>query len=536
MAPGTRRPELYPEHPEGQPNEPLLSDDSDDSLSYYKNPPDETGHLRAHLDAADTDRNLHDKQARGRSPATPYRAANNNNNSTSSFFSSASASSLHEPRAQPTTTTSTSLLNSNNNTSNSNSTAMLPSRRSALRSRSPSRAAAAASSAHKRYTYAAVFLVVGLVSFCVQTELSAYIQGELGWQKAYCMMFITHSSWALVWPVQLLVLRVQKRALPWPVFWRRHVHALRSSALMVELQALDVLGIARPAARSARYLLRTTALLTCALTVAGLSWYVAVSMTTPSDLTAIYNCSAFFAYAFSVPILREPLRLDKSLAVLVAIVGVLIVAYGDGADPGSGPGSGSGSGPGSDPAARFLGNIIIGVGSVLYGLYEVLYKRLACGPPSMSPGRAMVFSNFFASCIGAFTLAFLWLPLVPLHALGIEPFEIPDAPTCRLILVAVLANATFSASFLILIALTSPVLSSVSALLTIFIIALADWRITGRPPSSASLLGGAFIVCAFLALSWSTYREMMDDEVEKKRVDIADSDDDDDADIGHHHD
>lgn len=75
-------------------------------------------------------------------------------------------------------------------------------------------------------------------------------------------------------------------------------------------------------------MLRKTALVTCALTVAGGSWYVAVNLTSPSDLTAIYNCSAFFAYAFSVPLLHEKLRLDKSFAVAVAIVGVLIVAYG----------------------------------------------------------------------------------------------------------------------------------------------------------------------------------------------------------------
>ena len=76
-------------------------------------------------------------------------------------------------------------------------------------------------------------------------------------------------------------------------------------------------------------MLRTTAGVTTALTIAGGSWYLAVNMTTPSDLTAIYNCSAFFAYAFSVPLLKEPLRTDKSLAVLVAIIGVLVVAYGD---------------------------------------------------------------------------------------------------------------------------------------------------------------------------------------------------------------
>ncbi|KAI9873677.1 MAG: hypothetical protein M1823_007865, partial [Watsoniomyces obsoletus] len=155
---------------------------------------------------------------------------------------------------------------------------------------------------------------------------------------------------------------------------------------MVETRSLDP---NKPAvqhrAQPLRYMMRYTAGITSALTVAGLSWYIAVSLTTPSDLTAIYNCSAFFAYVFSVPLLKEPLRLDKSVAVLIAIGGVLVVAYGD-TDESEGE-SGSSSG------GRFFGNIVIGVGSVLYGLYEVLYKRYACPPEGTSAYRSMVFAN-----------------------------------------------------------------------------------------------------------------------------------------------
>ena len=144
-------------------------------------------------------------------------------------------------------------------------------------------------------------------------------------------------------------------------------------------------------------MLRTTAFVTCALTVAGGSWYVAVDLTTASDLTAIYNCSAFFAYAFAVPMLGEKLRVSKVLAVGIAILGVLIVAYGDTGVGKHGSKSGGGSGgphaPEDDAAEnRALGNLVIGVGSVLYGFYEVLYKRVACPPDGTSPDRGMIFA------------------------------------------------------------------------------------------------------------------------------------------------
>lgn len=396
------------------------------------------------------------------------------------------------------------------------------SRQSTMRSRSP-KAFAAEQSARQRYTYAGFFLVVSLITFCVQTELSAYIQHTLKWDKAYCMMYVTHSSWVVLWPTQLLILRLQKLHVPWDVFWRRHKQILKTTALMVELRTLDVFGVSMHyTSKSVRYMIRVTAFVTSALTIAGLSWYVAVSLTTPSDLTAIYNCSAFFAYAFSVPLLKEPLRLDKSIAVLIAIVGVLVVAYGDtGA-----PGEEERAKPGSDVdfGSRFVGNLVIGVGSVLYGLYEVLYKRFACPPDGVSPGRGMIFANTFGSCIGLFTMTVLWIPLPLLHMFNIERFEIPAASTCWLILVAVLANATFSGSFLVLISLTSPVLSSVAALLTIFIVAIADWVLTGQPLSLAAMTGGVMIIVAFLALSYSTYREMMEHEARKMAVDFSDSD------------
>ncbi|KIH91163.1 hypothetical protein SPBR_01656 [Sporothrix brasiliensis 5110] len=419
-----------------------------------------------------------------------------------------------------------------------------------LRSRSPADQShlAARLAARKKYAYASVFLVLSLVSFTIQTELAAWVQ-HAGWDKAYCMLYLTHGSWSLLWPVQLLILRLQKRREPWATFWRRHVWLVRTTAVMVETRDLSAATAADrcrhgrahgPAASSSSssslsplaglvYMAKATAFITVALTVAGLSWYVAVNMTSPSDLTAIYNCSAFFAYAFSVPLLRERLRLDKSLAVLVAVAGVLVVAYGDakpaGGRGGKGENGDNGDNSENDAENRLLGNLIIGAGSVLYGLYEVLYKRYACPPDGCSPGRGMIFANTVGSCIGVFTLTVLWLPLPVLHLLGIETFALPTGKVAWYLFLSVVMNATFAGSFLVLISLTSPVLSSVASLLTIFIVAVADWWLTGQPPSAAALLGGSMIVVAFALLSWSTYKEMAEEEHEKE-VDMPSSDSD----------
>lgn len=86
--------------------------------------------------------------------------------------------------------------------------------------------------------------------------------------------------------------------------------------------------------------------------------------------------------------------------------------------------------------------------------------------------------------------------------------------------------AAFSGSFLVLISLTSPVLSSVAALLTIFLVAIVDWIRTGQALSFSSIVGGVLIMAAFFLLSWSTYREMQEERRKQLENDQVESESD----------
>lgn len=79
-------------------------------------------------------------------------------------------------------------------------------RRSTLRSRSPDTQAKMA--AKKKYTYAAFFLLLSLITFTVQTETAVYIQHELKWDKAYCMLYVISNSQAVVLLTNIHVLQV----------------------------------------------------------------------------------------------------------------------------------------------------------------------------------------------------------------------------------------------------------------------------------------------------------------------------------------
>ena len=228
-------------------------------------------------------------------------------------------------------------------------------------------------------------------------------------------------------------------------------------------------------------------------------------------------------------LLNDKLRLDKALSVALAIIGVFVVAYGDKDDSTPGPGT-SNPGAARTFGTKLIGNVIIGIGSVAYGFYEVLYKRYACPPDGTSPGRGMIFANTFGSMVGLFTLTVLWIPLPVLHWTGLETFELPSGPAASLLMISTLSNAVFSGSFLVLMSLTSPVLSSVAALLTIFLVGITDWFITGKPLSIAALAGCGLIVVAFVMLSYATYREMKVEEAKREEGEDKVFDEDGDGD------
>ena len=377
-----------------------------------------------------------------------------------------------------------------------------------------------------RYMLAGLALLVCLITFVVQTEAAGYLATTLNYKKPIFMLYVTHSSWVFLWPLQILILRIRKRYLPFRTFFRLHLDNVLTTAQMItdinKEKSEGVMHHHRKPSGSAVpefhspygdkspliAILKVCLILFCALTIAGSSWYIAINLTTTSDITAIYNCSAFFAYAFSVPLLREAFKWDKAVSVILAMAGVFIVAYG-----------GESQDNDSDKYPyRLSGNLVIGIGAVLYGLYEVLYKRLACPPSTVSPRRQAAFANVVGSGIGLCTLSILWIILPILHFTGIETFELPRGEILWLLILSVVTNMLFSGGMLVLMSLTSPVLSSVASLLTIFIVAIVDWLLFSTPVSLAGIIGGIFIIIAFVMLSVATWRELAAEEEEGQEL------------------
>lgn len=256
-----------------------------------------------------------------------------------------------------------------------------------------------------------------------------------------------------------------------------------------------------------KYLFVKSAIVSFVVNLAGFLWHAAMSLTYASDVTAIYNCSAFTAYAFAIPILKEKFSWLKASSVVIAISGVFIVAY-SGADSGD---------LNAQYPYRFLGNIFITIGAILYGYYEVIYKKYVCIPEHLSKvitaRRQVTFANFAMGLFSIITFATLVPLLFILELLDIKHFNLfnyGDHTTeiWIYIIASMVCNLLFSVLFLSLMALTSPVLSSVSSLVTIFVIGVVEWILFGNSLGPKQLLGDALVIVGFVILTVASWNEI----------------------------
>lgn len=418
------------------------------------------------------------------------------------------------------------------------------------------------SSKTKLYSIIPLF-ILSLLTFVLQTEFTSQVYAQ-GFQEPIILLLVTHGSWWTLWPTQLLAVASTK--LLNKLFFNRKYQSLDSSVQLVKpnhfqyfkkaiikqfhnvyhtsiiiyefhvnndyrIDHINELIAQHPKISSSpsikdclnsflitpsiKFILWKSFVLTGLLTIAGFTWYGAMAITYAADVTAIYNCSAFTAYIFAIPLLNEKFSWLKANSVIIAVVGVFIVAY-----------AGTGDDEDSVYPYRFWGNLAISIGAIIYGLYEVFYKRFLCIPAHLSklitPRRQLVFANFVMSVLGLYTFVIILLGIIFVHVTGIHKFNLFNykdvGSMWGYIIGSIVANLSFSALFLSLISLTNPVLSSVSALLTIFLIGLVEWILFGNGLSKQQLIGDFLVIIGFVLLTVASWKEISEgndnDEVE----------------------
>ncbi|OBZ83981.1 hypothetical protein A0J61_07968 [Choanephora cucurbitarum] len=326
-----------------------------------------------------------------------------------------------------------------------------------------------------RSVLATAMLTICIITFVLQTELAQYVQKTTQYSKPYFILYISHSCYVFMIPIQILAEYTQ---LP---------HKTLSTALHDLIQYRVQGNHTDPM----QFVIKTSLWLSVLLTLPAYIWYLSVNLTSMSSLTAIYNTGCFFAYLFSILMLKDKLRLTKICAVLLCLIGVLTMACWPLPSEDSDIKQAQ-----KDKIAEWMGILVASIGAALYGFYEVYYKKYA------SPSQPTVlFANTLTGTIGLITLLVLWIPFPILHMLNIETFELPDLETFGYILAIASMSVIYNATFMAVIALVNPVFAAVGVMLTIPAVAVTDVLITGVMVPLPTIFGSLFILVGFVILN-----------------------------------
>ncbi|TFL00890.1 hypothetical protein BDV98DRAFT_549553 [Pterulicium gracile] len=389
-----------------------------------------------------------------------------------------------------------------------------------------------------------IFAII-LIAFTVESELTQYVQSRLDFRQPFFIFYAVHSGFIIIFPLHLAYL----------LFSGYTVSALKASLTLAinDQFTPSYSATERLTAGAKKQLLILIVGLTTAYTVPAVLWFAAISLASVTDVTAIYNTNAFFAYLFSVRFFNLKWDPIKLFAVCLATLGTLCVVYALST-------STSLFARAEDmikPTFPLLGHMLTFIASIAYGLYQVLYKRYAALPSETdtdetggagggagyqpitsgehdrelnrqlhsavgenpwaesinntwgsstidedvpSPPPFGLHPNFITSSIGLATLVLGAPLLLAAHYGGIEEFRMPPDWSVGAGILGIMASGiTFNAGFMILLSLWGPVVVSVGNLLTIVLVFVSD-ILFGAGMSAVtiwSVVGSVGIMAAF---------------------------------------
>ncbi|KIJ45157.1 hypothetical protein M422DRAFT_30005 [Sphaerobolus stellatus SS14] len=379
-----------------------------------------------------------------------------------------------------------------------------------------------------------VLFIAALAAFVIQSSFTQYVQSDLGFRQPFFLLYFVHTSFILLFPLHMLYLKI---------FTKTPLHTYISSLHEAIRARLTYPGDLDTDPFPTRRLLFLIAAFTAGINIPGLLWYIAVSLASISDVTALWNTNSFWVYVLCVWIYRMKLEPRKLGAVLFASAGVLLVVYGGTRTTAPDPDDAKGlESIIQGPPWPIVGDLLTFIASISYALLQVMYKHyialaddpeaaaVPTGPTEDFPYRSLagdeestpsiraglldhgvkadpppfgLYPNLFTSCLGLSTaLTFVWAFPV-LHWTSIETFRLPpDAHTFWCIVGIAAGGLVFNASFLILLGVWGPILTSIGSLLTIVLVLITDILFSHSGVTLWGILGAGMIVSAFGVLAF----------------------------------
>ncbi|KAG0210892.1 hypothetical protein BGX33_004622 [Mortierella sp. NVP41] len=374
----------------------------------------------------------------------------------------------------------------------------------------------------KKFRTASIILFVCILSFVLQTELTKFVQTSMGYHKPYFILYISHSFWAIALPAQFIYTTYISPSAPTSLstfqdrvdyfarlirqstsdlYHRKADYTMISTSesesssthaptfqLTTSFASASTVFTSREKRVLSKYLFWLTFGMTVLFMVPSYLWYACVAMTSMANLTAIYNTACFFAYLFSVLLLREKIVMNKVLAVFLSLLGVAVISL-------TSRESEDGKATSGSQSFSMAGDVLALVGAALYGFEEVVYKKYAS--PKVTP---VTFANTLTGLMGVVTFTMLWVPIPLFHWMGHEIMELPTPNEFLSILMIATLGLIYNGCFMIVVSQTSPVFAAVGVMATIPLVALTDWVLFNQSVGWGNVVGGLSILAGFAIL------------------------------------
>ncbi|KAK5577456.1 hypothetical protein RB653_002397 [Dictyostelium firmibasis] len=215
---------------------------------------------------------------------------------------------------------------------------------------------------------------------------------------------------------------------------------------------------------------------------ANYTYNLSLDRTSVSTNTILSTLSGIFSLFLSVFFKVDKFTIEKLIATLLTLTGVILVSYSDFDKTSNG-------------TDTVVGDILAIAGAFLYGLYSVLVKKLIGSEENLP--MPMMFGY-----LGLFNFIFLWPVFFILNLTSWEVFELPSSR----VFVYLIFNGIFGSFISDLldsysVVMTSPVVNSIGLSLSIPFAMISDFVRTGKKFTLMYLFGSCLVVFGFLLIN-----------------------------------
>lgn len=221
------------------------------------------------------------------------------------------------------------------------------------------------------------------------------------------------------------------------------------------------------------YMLSCSCVMQFLLLVMNTLWIVGLRHISVAMSNAIYQVQAAVTVGLSVWCLGSRFVAAEAIGIVVSLLGVGLIVIPPLMD--------RPEDEETDNGVQFEGIVATLLSAVIWAVYQIAWRVISKGKPEVSRLEGLMDTAATLGVMGVCNLFLGWPVLLVVHWAGVERFELPSWSLVPALMLNALIEYSFDASLAVAIYLTSPVITAITAPLTIPISFASDHFLYGSP-------------------------------------------------------